>query len=69
MGQCKAYQQEFSRCKMNRDARISRQVTRWEAGHFAGLSPEMRAFYLRGLGFKLDRMQGQQESSTGGSTD
>lgn len=56
----------FETCRRKRDLRIITGIYKWETQHLNNLDPQNRAFYLRGLGFKLDRLEDdlQRQPST-----
>ena len=48
----------FESCRRKRDLRIFGAIFKWENMHVRGLDASNRTLYLRGMGFKLDRLEG-----------
>lgn len=66
---CSLEASRFQSCRKKRDLRIISAIYRWETEHLKSLDQQNRAFYIRGLGFKLDRLEndyGRQPSTISG---
>lgn len=53
---CNLEASRFESCRKKRDLRIFGGIFKWENLHMKSLDASNRALYLRGMGFKLDRL-------------